>query len=168
MKKFLFLPTAFLLLVVAISFPACQKDQNPVADQTTVNSTGENIRISGVQGYGGGLFAGSIAPTYAESLAANYAEKYDDKDQAQYVEFSAKDLAGFIANMRAKGSTSIFVNFGVYGNGAKPDQDKDLGRLTVFFTGNKFSKQASSGGRRNFASSDPAPDDFLNHGQIYP
>jgi hypothetical protein len=169
MKKFSFLSIALLLLMAAFSFSACQKDQSPVADQTTGNSVaGETNSISAVQGYGASTFAGSIAPTYAESLAANYADKYDDRDQAQYVEFSSKDLAGFIANMRARGSTSIFVNFGVYGKGAKPDQSKDWGRLTVFFTGQKPTIKSPSSDRRNFAVQDLSTDDFLNHGTIYP
>jgi hypothetical protein len=167
MKKFSFLSAAVLLCsVVVVLLISCQKEQSAVSNEPEMSSTDEThmVALSG-----SGPYSGSIKPSYASSLAANYAKKYgSDDNQAQYVAFSAKDLVAFINGLQAKyKSDIIYVNFGVYGRGALPLKSKDYGRLTVFFTGNKI---AGSATQRNFgvAADDVANDEFLNHGGIYP
>lgn len=165
MKKFTFFSgIALIVTVVAVLFVSCQKEQNPVSDDIAAASS-EN-HVVGVAG--SGSYEGSIDGSYASSLAANYVKKYgDDKDQTQSVAFSAKDLISFINGLRTKyKSDIIYVNFGVYGDGAKPVNDKDYGRLTVFFTGNKI--PAPTSGHKNDGLLDDVLDQFLNHGGLVP
>ncbi len=165
MKKFTFLSGMVLIAtVVAVLFVSCQKEQSPVTDETASASSSEN-QVVGIAGTGS--YAGSIDASYASSLAANYANKYNDADQTQYVSFSAKELVSFINSLRTKyKSDLIYVNFGVYGNGAKPLNDKDYGRLTVFFTGNKI--PAPTSGHKTDDTTDDGSDAFLNHGGVFP
>ena len=164
MKKFSFIIGFCTMLVFASLLVSCQKEQDATTEGTANTST-ENSNVVGVAG--NGPFAGSINTSYAAALAANYAKKYDDADQPQYVTFNAKDLVAFINNLQAKyKSDLIYVNFGVYGKGALPVNSKDYGRLTVFFTGNKI--PAPSASRRTDGLLDDVLDEFLNHGQIYP
>ena len=167
MKKFTFFPgSALLILVVGLLFLSCQKEQSSVTDETAKVASSESNNIVGVAGTTS--WAGSIDPAYAASLAANYLKKYgEDDNQTQSVAFSAKDLIAYIANLQNKYKSDIvYVNFGVYGQGAKPVNAKDWGRLTVFFTGNKI--PAPNSVIKNDGTSDTAPDGFLNHGQLTP
>lgn len=162
MKKFSTISGALLSAVmVIVVFAACQKEQSPVSENSTAAVSSEQIQINGVAGsYGEG-----VTPSYAGALAANYARKYDDDNQAQYVVFDAATLSKFIATLQTKyGSKKIYVNFGVYGKGAPAANSRDNGRLTVFFTGDKI--PAPSSWRGNSGIEDT--DEFLNHGQIYP
>ena len=159
MKKFtFFLGTALLILVVGVLFLSCQKEQSSVTDETAKVASSENNNIVGVAGTTS--WAGSIDPAYAASLAANYLKKYgEDDNQTQSVAFSAKDLIAYITNLQNKyKSDIIYVNFGVYGKGAKPVNAKDWGRLTVFFTGNKI--PAPNSGRKNDGILDDVLDEF--------
>jgi hypothetical protein len=167
MKKFSFFSTAVLLSsIVVVLLISCQKEQNAVSNEPETNAVDEThmVAVSG-----SGPYSGSIKPSYASSLAANYAKKYGtDENGAQYVAFSAKDLVAFINGLQAKYKSDIvYVNFGVYGKGALPLKSKDYGKLTVFFTGNKIS---GTNTQRNFGvdADNVANDEFLNHGQIYP
>ncbi|MES2371022.1 MAG: hypothetical protein V4557_00480 [Bacteroidota bacterium] len=168
MKKFSFLSAAVLLSsIVVVLLISCQKEQSIASNEPSLNST-EETHIVALSG--NGPYSGSIKPSYAASLAANYAKKYgSDNNQTQYVAFSAKDLVAFINGLQAKyKSDIIYVNFGVYGQGALPVQSRDYGRLTVFFTGNKI---LGSNTQRNFGAADAdnaANDDFLNHGGLVP
>ena len=169
MKRFSFLPASVLLFAItAVLFVSCQKEQS-VAPTEPEAAASEGV-VKGIAG--GGSYAGSIKPSYAASLAANYVRKFgDDDDQTQSVAFSAKDLIAFINGLQAKyKSDIIYVNFGVYGRGAAPVNGKDWGRLTVFFTGNKIPSPVSS--RRNDGVVDELLDDvldeFLNHGGLVP
>ncbi len=165
MKKFSFFSTAVLVSAVAVFlFVSCQKEQNTVANET--NTAASEAPMKAVAG--GGPYAGSINRSYAASLAANYTKKYGtDSDQTQSVAFSANDLIAFINGLKTKyQSDIIYVNFGVYGNGAAPVNPKDWGRLTVYFTGNKI--PAPSTGRRNDGILSDLLDDFLNHGEMFP
>jgi hypothetical protein len=165
MKKFSLLPglvlTASVVLVFLIS---CQKEQ-AAAPVEPVQAASENI----VGIAGSGSYPGSINPSYAAALAANYVKKYgDDDDQTQSVAFSAKDLIAFISGLKTKyKSDIIYVNFGVYGRGALPLKSKDYGRLTVFFTGDKISS-ANNGRKTDGNDTTVLSDVFLNHGQIFP
>ena len=170
MKKFSFLSAAVLLSsIVVVLLISCQKEQSAVSNEPEMSST-EQTHIVALAG--SGPYSGSINPTYAASLAANYEKKYgnngNNDDHAQYVAFSAKDLVSFINNLQTKyKSDIIYVNFGVYGKGALPLNSKDYGKLTVFFTGNKISGTNTT---RSFGvdADDAANDEFLNHGGIYP
>lgn len=167
MKKFSFLSAAVLLSsIVVVLLISCQKEQSAASDEPQMSST-EETHIVALSG--SGPYSGSIKPSYASSLAANYAKKYgSDEGQAQYVAFSAKDLVAFINGLQAKyKSDIIYVNFGVYGRGAFPVNSKDYGRLTVFFTGNKING-VNNRGTNGVADDVSANDEFLNHGQIYP
>lgn len=148
------------IMLVTVFFSSCQKEQT-VAETPAAN---ENSNIVGVAGVG--PYEGSIAPSYAASLAANYVKKFGDKDQSIRVEFKTKDLIAFINGLQAKyKSDVIYVNFGVYGKGAEPVNPKDYGRLTVFFTGNKIPAPSTS--RRTDGLLDGL-DEFLNHGGLVP
>lgn len=167
MKKFSFLSAAVLLSsIVVVLLISCQKEQSVTSNDPAMNATEEThtVALSG-----SGPYSGSIKPSYASSLAANYAKKYgSDEDQTQSVAFSAKDLVAFINGLQAKyKSDIIYVNFGVYGKGALPVKSKDYGRLTVFFTGNKIN---AVNDRRNNGIADDvsANDEFLNHGNLTP
>jgi hypothetical protein len=168
MKKFSFLSAAVLLSsVVVVLLISCQKEQSAVSNEPEMSAIDEThiVALSG-----SGPYSGSIKPSYASSLAANYAKKYgSDEGQAQYVAFSAKDLVAFINGLQAKyKSDIIYVNFGVYGRGALPIKSKDYGRLTVFFTGNKI---PGTNTQRNFgvdADNLSDNDEFLNHGNLFP
>lgn len=169
MKKFSFLSAAILLSsIVVVLLISCQKEQNTVSIEPEASATEEKVNIVALSGTG--PYSGSIKPSYASSLAANYTRKYGSSEgQAQYVAFSAKDLVAFINGLRTKNKSDIiYVNFGVYGRGALPVNSKDYGRLTVFFTGNKI------GGLNDLKNNGIAADDvstndeFLNHGTLYP
>lgn len=162
MKKFSFLTGLWgMAVLVSLAMVSCQKEQTVATDQAT--PAAENTNIVGVAG--NDLFGGSIQPTYAAALAANYAKKYSDANQAQYVAFNAKDLIAFINNLQSKyKSDVIYVNFGVYGKDALPVSVKDYGRLTVFFTGNKI-PAPSAGYQTNDAATSDA---YMNHGEIFP
>jgi len=120
---------------------------------------------------GSGAYAGSIKPSYASALAANYIKQYgSDDNQTQSVAFSAKDLIAFLNGLQTKyKSDIIYVNFGVYGKGALPVNSKDYGRLTVFFTGNKIPAPTSSLHNNGILDNlDDVLDEFLNHGSMLP
>lgn len=147
------------MMLVTVFFSSCQKEQ-------TVAETPEAANESNIVGVAGvGPYEGSITPSYAASLAANYVDKYGNKSIR--VEFKAKDLVAFINGLQAKYKSDIvYVNFGVYNEKNAPAvSSKDNGKLTVFFTGNKIPAPYSS--RRTDGSSD-GTDEFLNHGGIYP
>lgn len=165
MKKFFSLPAKMALAAtLLIGFASCQKDQAATTDDA--NNSGAESRVVGTAG--AGTWAGSIPPDYAAALAANYADKYDDKNQPQYVAFSIKDLSEFLSNLKAKyKSDLVYVNFGVYGKGAKPVNGKDWGRLTVFFTGNRIPAPSSSK-KTDGILDDLSLDEFLNHGDLIP
>jgi hypothetical protein len=162
-KYFSFRANLVLAAVLTIGFVSCQKDQAGTTDNTVTNDA--ESRVVGTAGTGN--WAGSIPPSYAAALAANYSEKYDDRNQPQYVVFSIKDLSEFLSNLKAKyKSELVYVNFGVYGKGAKPVNSKDWGRLTVFFTGNKI--PAPSASRNTDGILNGIEDEFLNHGDLIP
>ena len=168
MKKNSLTGSLLLAIVITVLFTACQKEQSTTATETDAVAAGsENSTIVRVAGTGGS-YPGSINPTYAAALAANYSRKFgDDDDFTKYVAFSAKDLVAFINNLQTKyKSDIIYVNFGVYGRGAQAVNYRDNGRLTVFFTGNKIPAPAS--GRKSDGLLDDVLDEFLNHGQIFP
>ncbi len=161
MKKFSNIYSALLTaVIVMVVFAACQKEQSTVTQETAAVSS-EQTQLIGVAGSGGE----GVTSSYAAALASNYYRKYDDDDQAQYVVFDAATLSKFIAKLQAKGSTKIYVNFGVYGKNAPALNSKDNGRLTVFFTGDKIPAPSS---RRGGDGIDESTDEFLNHGSIYP
>ncbi len=168
MKKFSFFSNKLLLLAVLTVFTiSCQKEQVETTEPEIAAT--DNNRIVGVSG--DGPYAGSIAPSYAASLANNYQKKYGDDDDnvVERVEFKAKDLIAFINGLQAKyKSDVIYVNFGVYGKGALPVNSKDYGRLTVFFTGNKIPAPATPRNRRSDGILEEVLDEFLNHGQLNP
>lgn len=146
------------IMLVTVFFSSCQKEQT-VAETPEAATERNVVGVAGV-----GPYEGSITPSYAASLAANYVDKYGNKSIR--VEFKAKDLVAFINGLQAKyKSDVIYVNFGVYGKGAEAVNNKDNGRLTVFFTGNKIPAPSTS--RRTDGTSD-GTDEFLNHGGIYP
>ena len=162
MKTNSFIGSVLLLsIIVACLFLACQKEQNTVATATDGGS-GERTNTIGVAGTG--TFQGTIDASYAAALKANYLQKYGEDHQTLQVAFSAKDLAAFIQLLQTKHKSDIiYVNFGVYGQGAPAPTSKDKGRMTVFFTGNNISKPS---GNVHTDGSDGA--EYLNHGQIYP
>jgi len=164
MKKFSFIGGSVLFaLVVVFVFMACQKEQSTVATDTPSGS--ESAVIHGTSS--NGPFDGSINGTYADALAKNFAKKYDDDDQTLQIAFSAKDLSAFIASLQTKyKSDIIYVNFGLYGKNAAAPNNKDNGRMTVFFTGNHMPK--STGNTRGNGLAVSNTDAFLNHGQIFP
>ena len=163
MKKFSFDAKLAIIAIAAVLFVSCQKDQSATPDNTNANNT--ESRVVGTAGTG--TWAGSIPPSYAAALVANYNDKYDDRNQTQYVAFSINDLSEFLNNLKAKyKSDQVYVNFGVYGKGAKPVNDKDWGRLTVFFTGNKIPAPSSS--KKTDGILDGLQDEFLNHGGLVP
>ena len=158
MKKFSRLSSSLLLTaMVVFLFMACQKEQNTAATDNA--AAAEANVLKGVSG----TFDGSIDAGYAAALAKNFAKKYDDADQTLQVAFPAKELSAFLASLQTnQKSTTIYVNFGVYGKGAQAPLDKDNGRMTVFFTGDK-------GGRASGSTRVNAADDaYLNHGEIFP
>ncbi len=162
MKKIFSTSSIILSAIMAMVFlAACQKDQGAVSKETAAASS-ENVvvGVAGTEGQG-------VTPSYAGALAYNYAKKYNEDNQAQYVVFDAATLSKFIANLQSKyGSTKIYVNFGVYGKGAPAVNSKDNGRLTVFFTGDKI--PAPTTGRRNDGIVTDVVDEFLNHGGLVP
>ena len=163
MKKFsIHLNVILVALVVVFVFIACQKEQTAVTDETAIVT--ENNHIMGTSGFGS--FEGSVSQTFADALAKNYSKEYDDKNQTQYVVFSAKDVDAFIKNHYANPQSTdmLYVNFGVYGKGALATNAKDNGRLTVFFTANK---PKTTGNNRRFGLDDPF-DEYLNHGGLVP
>lgn len=162
MKKFSFLTGLWgMAAIISLAMVSCQKEQAATTEKAAAS---ESTNIVGVAG-NNDLFGGSIQPTYAAALAANYAKKYSDANQAQYVAFNAKDLIAFINNLQSKyKSDVIYVNFGVYGKDALPVSVKDYGRLTVFFTGNKI-PAPSAGYQTNDAATSDA---YMNHGEIFP
>ena len=165
MKKFSVLPGLLLTAsVVVVLFISCQKEQTATPEEVVTPSSEKVVGVAG-----GGSYAGSIKPSYAAALAANYMKKFGtDDDQTQSVAFSAKDLVAFINGLKAKyKSDIIYVNFGVYGRGALPVNSKDYGRLTVFFTGDKISATRGSS-RTDGIEDDSVSDEFLNHGSMFP
>lgn len=166
MKKFSLSTTLKgLLAVIALTaFSACQKEQSPSANSASTGSETMQVGVAGA-----GNYAGSINPGYASALASNYSSHYgSSQTQTQYVSFSAKDLESFIHNLRVKyHSDQIYVNFGVYGQGAPAVNSKDNGRLTVFFTGNNLPGN-SSGSRSDNGMTTTSTDEFLNHGELVP
>ena len=162
MKNNSFIGSVLLLsVIVACLFLACQKEQNTVAPATDGGS-GERTNIIGVAG--NGTFQGSIDGSYAAALKANYVEKYPGEKQTLRVAFSVKDLAAFISLLQKKNNSDIiYVNFGVYGDGAHALHSSDDGRMTVFFTGNNISKPS---GAIKTDGSDGA--EYLNHGGLVP
>lgn len=168
MRKFFFFSNKLLLLAAVTIFTvSCQKEQVETTEPEIAAT--ENNRIVGVSG--GGPYEGSIAPSYASSLAKNYQKKFGDDDDnvAERVEFKAKDLIAFINGLQAKyKSDIIYVNFGVYGKGALPVNSKDYGRLTVFFTGNKIPAPSTPRKRRSDGILEEVLDEFLNHGDLIP
>ena len=157
MKKNLSIGSILLSAVMmVIVLSACQKEQSTVTPETAAIPS-EQVNIVGVK------LDGTVTASYASALAANYAKVYHENNQSQYIVFKANDLIAFINGLKAKGATEVYVNFGVYGNGAAAVNAKDNGRLTVFFTGNKI--PAPRGGPRTNAAGD---EEFLNHGQLVP
>lgn len=171
MKKFSFISATVVMAAAVVLLVSCQKDQVSTTDDSQNNNIVSGSEGAVVGSAGIGRYAGSIPSSYAVSLASNYSKKYGDDDtQAQSVAFSAKDLIAFIQGLQTKyKSDVIYVNFGVYGKGAVPVSSKDWGKLTVFFTGNKIPGNSSNGTRRDDDTNlTPDPDQFLNHGQIFP
>ncbi len=162
MKKFLHNKKLVILAaIVAIGFLGCQKAE-VVADTTVAASEATVINGSSTNG----KFKGSINRSYADALAYNFAQKFDDNEQTLQVAFSEAELTAFIASLKTRyKSDIIYVNFGLYGKGAAPLDSKDNGRMTVFFTGNNMPKKG--GTVKGFAIEGDA-DEFLNHGQIFP
>ena len=162
MKNNSFIGSVLLLsVIVACLFLACQKEQNTVATATDGGS-GERINIVGVAG--NGTFQGSIDGSYAAALKANYLKINSGGNQTLQVAFSAKDLSEFINFLQKKNKSDIiYVNFGVYGNGAQAPNPLDNGRLTVFFTGNNISNPSG-----NIHADGSASGEYLNHGEIFP
>lgn len=162
MKKFLQYKRPLLLAaIVAIGFLGCQKEE--VVSDTAV-TPGDATVINGSSTKG--KFKGSIVRSYADALAYNFAQKYDDNEQTLQVAFSEAELTAFIASLKTRyKSDIIYVNFGLYGKGAAPLDAKDDGRMTVFFTGNNMPKKGSK--EKGFGIEGDA-DEFLNHGQIFP
>lgn len=160
MKKFSLLKATLICMAVVL-FAACQKDHDKTTEPPVIASSLNEGAVNGVAGTG--PFAGSIKNNYAAALAANYAKKFDG--QTQYVAFPAKDLIAFLTNLQTKyKSDIIYVNLGVYGKDAAPVNNKDWGKLTVFFSGNHT---GNSGARRT--DDDPTdPDLYLNHGGVGP
>lgn len=166
MKKFSFLSATVLVsAITVVLFVACQKEQVATPEEQAVPASEGAVR--GIAG--GGPFSGSVNSSYAAALADNFNKKFgrDDDNMSQSVAFNAKDLIGFINNLQTKyKSDIIYINFGVYGKGAKPVNAKDWGRLTVFLTGNKI---GSTGGRRNDGvNEEEESDQYLNHAQLFP
>ncbi len=162
MKKFSnIIGTALTAVIVMVVFAACQKDQTTVTQETAAVSS-EQTQLIGVTGSGGEVVSGS----YAAALQSNYYRKYNDDDnKPQYVAFDAATLSAFIAKLQSSGSTKIYVNFGVYGKGSPAPNDKDNGKLTVFFTGSKVPTPSS---RYRGDGSSLDGEDFLNHGEMFP
>ena len=167
MKKYLLFSKALTLVVFStVLLMSCKKEQSNVADTVIPPASDNGAMI--VSGGSTGPYEGSIDQTYAPALATNYAKKYDEDNQVQYVAFKADELISFLQNLKTKyQSDYIYVNFGVYGKGAPALNSKDNGRLTVFFTGNKIPvtiKRRTEG----IGALSLSDDEFLNHGEIYP
>jgi amino acid transporter len=166
MKKFSFLSSVFLLIVVVVFlFVGCQKETATTEETNNVIST-ESPVVKGISG--NSTLAGSISTAYAAALQANFKDKYGDN--TYQIAFSAKDLSTFISKLQGKyKSDVIYVNFGLYGQGAPAVNWKDNGRLTVFFTGNNIKSNISGSVKTDgISSSDRDEDAYLNHGQMYP
>lgn len=162
MKKFEMMKRPLLIAaMVAFGFIGCQKEE-VVADATVTPNEATVINGTSTNG----RFKGSIERSYADALAYNFAEKFDNNNQTLQVAFSEAELTAFIASLKTRfKSDIIYVNFGLYGKGAAPLDPKDNGRMTVFFTGNNMPKNGSK--VKGFAIEGDA-DEFLNHGQIFP
>ncbi len=155
MKKFQILGTVLLLSVVTILLVACQKEQDGVANE--VNSSRVNESIAAVEVNASDI-SGIIDRNEAAKLAANYANA--NINTSTSVKFDVKDIQNFLSVLRKEGSKNIYVNFGVYDDGAGP---RKAGRLTVFFSGDK--KSSTGNVRGNFEAENER---FLNHGGLVP
>jgi uncharacterized protein YcfL len=155
MKKFQILGTVLLLSVVTILLVACQKEQDGVANE--VNSSRVNESIAAVEVNASDI-SGIIDRNEAAKLAANYANA--NINTSTSVRFDVKDIQNFLSVLRKEGSKNIYVNFGVYDDGAGPGK---AGRLTVFFSGDK--KSSTGNVRGNFEAENER---FLNHGGLVP
>lgn len=152
MKKFQILGTVLMLSVVTILLVACQKEQDGVANE--VNSTKVNESIAAVEVNTSDI-PGIIGRDEAARLAANYASANINTSTA--VSFEVKDIQNFLNNLKREGSKNIYVNFGIYGDG------NHKGRLTVFFSGDKKSRNGSVRGNNQESS-----EKYLNHGGLFP
>jgi hypothetical protein len=159
MKKFSFLSSVFLLvMVIAFLFIGCQKESAVSEEEPKVTSS-ENVTINNNVA---GSLPGSIDRNYADALQNNFKERYSGKNQTLKVSFSAKDLISFITNLQKSNNTDvIYVNFGVYGKGAPAPDWKNNGRMTVFFSGNS---NKNSGAIKTNDIDDGPKDAYLNHG----
>lgn len=166
MKKFTVKSTAlYLVLVVPLLLAGCQKDQSAVANESNTGS--EATVINGISS-NGQQFAGTISSSYADALQNNFKKEYRDKNQSYQIAFNAKELTDFLLMLQTKDKSDvIYVNFGLYGNGAPAPNPKDEGRMTVFFTGNNNVKSKSNP-QSNGSPSDQDGSDYLNHGQLFP
>jgi hypothetical protein len=166
MKKFSFLPgTLILSMALFMLLAGCAKEQTATTEDPAATSSDAN-NIAGVSGFNTPL-PGSVDPAYAAALAANY--KAANLNTSLKVAFSTKDLIEFLKVQQGKYKSSIiYVNFGVYGQGAhSPKGNRYDGRLTVFFTGNGLPSREGSSNRDGLTLGDPI-DEFLNHGDLLP
>lgn len=148
MKKFQILGTVLLLSVVTILLVACQKEQDGVTNEVNSTKSEENITAIEVDA---SAIPGIIDRDEAAKMAARYANSGVNKSIA--VSFDIKDMRDYLSVLRRGGSSKIFVNFGMYENG----------RMTVFFSGDKKTRNGSV--RGNF---EDGSERFLNHGGLVP
>ncbi len=166
MKKITIKTTAlFCGLAISILFGGCQKEQNASANESKSGS--EPTVINGISS-NGQQFEGTISSSYADALLNNFKKEYRNKNQSYQIAFNAKELSDFILMLQTKDKSDvIYVNFGLYGNGAPAPNQKDEGRMTVFFTGNN-NVRSSGYTQSNGSPSNQDGADYLNHGQLYP
>ncbi|SJZ58520.1 hypothetical protein [Sediminibacterium ginsengisoli] len=164
MKKIHLLSGFVMLAAVATLFVACQKEQNGLTKETETASSNEIVNGVAVNAND---VAGLISSDAADEMRDEFLKKYG-KNSTQYVAFSTKDLANYLAILTKKyKSDSIYVNFGVY-NKKTATSKANEGKLTVFFMGKN--KNTKTGNIRTQAvdDSEDTSSNYLNHGGIYP
>lgn len=153
-----------MLAAVATLFVACQKEQNGLSKENETASANENVNGVAVNAKD---ISGLITSDAADEMRDEFLKKYG-KNSTQYVAFSAKDLANYLALVTKKyKSDSIYVNFGVY-NKKTATSKANEGKLTIFFMGKNQNTKTGNIKTQAVDEGDDTSSNYLNHGGIYP
>jgi uncharacterized protein YoxC len=168
MKKIIINKSLLAAVFSVLLFAACTKDENETAKLQSNTDDGE-LSIQG-NAIGSVAISGLISKDAADRMQENFNKKFASSNGTEYVAFSVKDLGNYVQQLKSKyKSDSVYVSFGVYDEKTAVNQ-KDVGRITVFFFG-KNNNPKNSGSIRSQERVDDGTDagsNYFNHGNIWP
>jgi hypothetical protein len=165
MKKFSFLSSVFLLIVVVVFlFVGCQKETAATEEENTTIVSSDGAVVKGIEGTS--IVTGLISPDHAQKMSHAFAKKYPDVI-TNSVGYSTKNLIAYLTILSQKYKIdSVFVGFGLYDNETAPKRSY-IGRATIFFMGDNSTK-LTSGAVGTDEADQSRSSNYLNGGTMLP